>query len=104
MILINNINLKLDTDFNNLKPIIAKELKISSMKPGKAHRAFCALNLSVFFINFENFFSQDFPTFGVPRIIFFITKNMIVKSTSIHSHSFTQPMNVILAVQWHHGI
>ena len=27
MILINNINLKLDTDFNNLKPIIAKELK-----------------------------------------------------------------------------
>ena len=29
MILINNVNVSLDTDFNNLKPIIAKHLKIS---------------------------------------------------------------------------
>lgn len=29
MILINNVNVSLDTDFNNLKPIIAKNLKIS---------------------------------------------------------------------------
>lgn len=35
-----------ETEFSRTKliEIIAKELKIYSMKPGKAHRVFCALN------------------------------------------------------------
>ena len=40
MILINNINLPLDTDFGDLKPILAKELKIgiNSIKTAKLYR------------------------------------------------------------------
>lgn len=58
-----------ETEFSRAKliEIIAKELKIYSMKPGKAHRAFCALNFeAICTTNFDFLIEQALTESATP--------------------------------------
>ena len=58
-----------ETEFSRTKliEVIAKELKISFMKPGKAHRAFCALNFeAICTTNFDFLIEQALTESATP--------------------------------------